>query len=70
MLGFLPWEKWLPPYVFGPLLCIGSGWVLFFSPALSWWKISLCVFGIVFGAIGTGIWFATRRNVFDASDGK
>ena len=32
MLAFLPWEKWLPPYVFGPLVCIGSICLLVFAP--------------------------------------
>ena len=45
-LGLLPWEKWLPPYVFGPLLCIGSILILVFVPAdrfaqrLSWVQLS------------------------------
>ena len=41
MLGFLPWEKWLPPYVFGPLICVASTCVLGLERDLHWWNIVL-----------------------------
>jgi hypothetical protein len=41
-LGLLPWEKWLPPYVYGPLLCIGSILILVFVPTV-WWERILSV---------------------------
>lgn len=69
-LGFLPWEKWLPPYVFGPLMCVGCGLVLMYTIGLRWWEILLLGFGAVFGALGTLVWFMTRRNIFDSSDPK
>ena len=56
MLGFLPWEKWLPPYVFGPLICVASACVLGLERDLHWWNIVLLGFGIVYGAWGTWVW--------------
>lgn len=66
-LGLLPWEKWLPPYVIGSLLCIGGISVLVFSDDLDGWKPALCVIAAAFGAYGTWIWFKERRNIFDPS---
>jgi hypothetical protein len=68
MLGFLPWEKWLPAYVFGPFMCVGSICVLALARDLSWWKLLSAGFGIIFGALGTWIWFSTGRNIFWHSD--
>ena len=67
MLGLLPWEKWLPPYVFGPLMLVGETCVLVFDRPLAWWKILLLGFGALWGAVGTWIWFATGRNIFNDS---
>lgn len=67
-LGLLPWERWLPPYVFGPLLCIGSLAILMFSPQLSWWKVLIMLLTTAYGAYGTWVWFKTRRNVFHSGD--
>jgi hypothetical protein len=64
MLGLLPWEEWLPPYIFGPLLCVGSVLLLVFDTDPSWWKFLLCLFGAIFGARGTWIWFSTGKNIF------
>lgn len=69
-MGFLPWEKWLPPYVFGSLMCVGCGFFLLYYPGLRWWEIVLLGFGFVWGALGTLFWFITRRNIFDDSDPK
>jgi hypothetical protein len=70
MLGLLPWEKWLPPYVFGPLICASGICILVFGRPLSWWEILLAAFSVIYGALGTGVWIATRRNMFDYSDGE
>ena len=70
MLALLPWEKWLPPYVFGPLMSVGALCVLVFVRDLAWWKILSCGFGTIFGAWGTWVWFATGRNIFLYSDPK
>lgn len=64
ILGVLPWEKWLPPYVFGPLLCMIAGAVLVFSRPLSWWELLLMPVAGIWGAWGTWVWFKTGRNVF------
>ncbi len=64
MLGLLPWEKWLPPYVLGPLLCIGSTCIAVFDRGLHWWQGCLLGFVAVFGAVGTAMWFATGINLF------
>ena len=63
-MGFLPWEKWLPPYVFGPLVCLGSLWILGFARNPPWWKIGLLGLGIVYSAWGTWVWMSTGRNIF------
>jgi hypothetical protein len=70
MLALLPWEKWLPPYVFGPVMCVGSLCILVFARDLSWWKLLSCGLGIIFGASGTWVWFATGRNIFWSADPK
>jgi 4-amino-4-deoxy-L-arabinose transferase-like glycosyltransferase len=64
MLALFPWEKWLPPYVFGPLMCVGCLCVLVFARDLSWWELLSCGFGVISGALGTCVWFATGRNIF------
>ena len=69
-MGFLPWEKWLPPYVFGPLICIGCACELVFARDPQWWKIVLLGCGIVYGAWGTWVWISTRRNIFWPLDTK
>jgi hypothetical protein len=70
MLGFLPWEKWLPPYIFGSLLCLGSICVLVFARDPSWWQMVLTGFGVVLGGWGTWVWFSAGRNIFDLSGRK
>jgi hypothetical protein len=67
MLALLPWEKWLPPYVFGPLMCVGCGCVLMFGHNLAWWEILSCGFGVLFGASGTWVWYSTGHNIFYTS---
>ncbi len=62
---FLPWEKWLPPWLFGPLLVAGGVFALAFEGArLAWWEWVLLPIGVAYGAWGTWAWFMTRQNVF------
>lgn len=68
MLGLLPWEKWLPPYVYGPLLCLGSIAVLMFSDSLTWWHWALLLSGSCLGAAVTWTWIKTGRNLFETGD--
>ncbi len=64
LLGLLPWEKWLPPYVYGPLACATSLYMLFFSDPVVWWKVVVFVPVLLWGSWGTWTWFQTGRNVF------
>ncbi|MDD2721109.1 MAG: hypothetical protein PHH47_07370 [Gallionella sp.] len=70
MLGLLPWEEWLPPYIVGPALCLISILAIVFDPSLSWWEYLVLPFGGIFGAWGTWVWFSTGRNVFRLSEKK
>jgi hypothetical protein len=63
-LAFLPWEKWLPPYIFGPLLCVISLVGVWNFKGLSLWACLLLPFAGLWGAWGTWVWFTTGRNVF------
>ena len=65
MLGLLPWEKWIPPYILGPAMCTGSIAVLVFSSHLSWWWWIILPSWALYCAWGTWHWFKYRRNVFD-----
>ena len=67
MIGLLPWEKWLPPYVYGPALCLISILCLIFDHNLSWWEIVILPFSGLLGAWGTWVWLSSRRNIFDLS---
>ena len=50
MLGLFPWEEWLPPYVFGPLISIGSICIFVFARPLSWWQLQGIGFCVIYGA--------------------
>jgi hypothetical protein len=63
-LGFLPWEKWLPPYIYGPLLFAISVAGLLFERPLRWWFV-LLPFSAGLGAWATWVWFKEGRNIFD-----
>jgi hypothetical protein len=63
-LGLLPWEKWLPPYIFGPLLFVGSILILVVSSGLAWWEYVLLPSSAALGAWSTWAWFKHGRNVF------
>jgi len=66
-LGLLPWERWLPPYIFGPLLCIGSILALVFDTNLAWWEFVVFSLVAVLGAWGTWVWYSTGRNIFNSN---
>ncbi len=65
MLGLLPWERWLHPLVYGPLLAGASIWALHANPSVAWWEWLLLGAGAVFGIAGSLHWLLTRRNLFD-----
>jgi len=65
MLGLLPWERWLHPLIYGPLLMVISIWVMYAKTSLAWWEWLLLGGTGLFGAWGTLHWVLTRRNVFD-----
>jgi len=63
----LPWEKWLPPWLLGPLLvAIGIG-ALIFDERLAWWEWALLPLCAIWGGWGTWMWFAKGENVFSTS---
>ena len=64
MLGLLPWEKWLPPWIFGPILVIIGVGALVLQEKLAWWELVLMPLTALYGAWGTWEWFSKRRNVF------
>jgi hypothetical protein len=66
-IGFLPWEKWLPPYIYGPLMCVGAILGLCFSRPLRWWEALLLPFAGLMGAWATWVWFKQGRNIFAES---
>jgi len=69
-LGLLPWERWLPPYVYGPLLFCGCIAVLIYQSSRAWWEWIVLPLGAVYGFLGTCAWIAYRANIFDLwSDG-
>jgi hypothetical protein len=66
-LGLLPWEKWLPPYVFGPVMCVGSIIVLVTAQTV-WWERILLLGAAAYGAWGAWVWVRSRRNIFWIAD--
>jgi hypothetical protein len=62
-MGFLPWERWLPPYVYGPVLFV-LGSALIFLTDTSWWQLMLFALLALYGAGGTVFWWLTRENPF------
>ena len=63
-MWLLPWEKWLPPWLFGPLLCVIAVAGLYYSEHLSWWKLILLPVVFVWGVWGTWVWLKEERNIF------
>lgn len=70
MIGLLPWEKILPPYVLGPVICLLSMIPLFSEEKMPWYLVALMPFSFLFGAWATYVWFKRRENVFDMSPKK
>ena len=63
-----PWEKFLPPWLLGPILvAIGIYALVFDARRLAWWDWMLLPGVIAFGAWGTWAWFAKGENVFRTS---
>lgn len=69
-MGCLPWEKWLPPYVYGPLLCLGSIAMLVFSKALSGWEWVLLPLAACIGAWVTWVWITTGRHLHETDEAR
>jgi protein-S-isoprenylcysteine O-methyltransferase Ste14 len=67
-LAFLPWEKWLPPYILGPLMFFGGIFAFAFLHEPSWWQYLLMPITTGFGAWGTWVWFTTGKNIFHTED--
>ena len=65
MLGFLPWERWLHPMIYGPLMTLVSIWVLYDKASPTWWQWLLFGSTAVLGVWGTFQWVVGRRNIFD-----
>jgi hypothetical protein len=64
VIGLLPWEKWLPPIVFGPLMFVGSLYLIFTVPQMAWCHYVLLSCAALFGAYATYAWLKRRENVF------
>jgi hypothetical protein len=59
----LPWEKWLPAWLMGPLLFIGSTAALLLDRSIHWWEYILLPGAAMLGAYQTWVWFKERRNI-------
>lgn len=46
-LAFLPWEKWLPPYVYGPAFILIALLLFFWDGPLAWWHYLLALFAFL-----------------------
>jgi hypothetical protein len=62
-IGLLPWDRWLPPYIYGPLVVVGSLFGLLSERQLHWWEYVLLPLGVVIGAWITWTWFRHGKNV-------
>jgi hypothetical protein len=67
-LGFLPWEKWLPPYVYGPAFIAISLLLVFSDEPGSWWHYALLLFAFAHGTWVTWMWIRHGRNVLKELD--
>jgi hypothetical protein len=63
-VGLLPWDKWLPPYIFGPVLSLGVISLLVFASGLHWWDYALLSGSAAIGTWATWAWFKHGKNVF------
>ena len=66
-MWLLPWEKWLPAWLLGPILVVIAVGALVFDKRLSWWGWILLPLTAVVGAWGTWVWFARGENIFNPS---
>jgi hypothetical protein len=64
-MWLLPWGKLIPPYILGPLMFAGGIAALVFSTTLHWWEYILLPLAVVYGAVGTWVWFKNREDIFD-----
>jgi hypothetical protein len=64
---FFPWEKFLPPWLLGPLLVAVGIWAMATGRNLAWWHWVLLPIAVAVGAWGTWMWFAKGENVFKTS---
>ena len=64
-LGLLPWEKWLPAWLLGPLMCIGSLVLFVISHERRWWEYIVFPLCALLGAAQTWVWFRTGRNILN-----
>jgi hypothetical protein len=63
-MWLLPWEKWLPAWLVGPLLVVSAVCGLFLDRQLRWWEyIALPVAGLL-GAWTTYAWLKDGRHIF------
>jgi hypothetical protein len=66
-MWLLPWEKWLPAWLLGPILVAIAVGALVLDKRLSWWEWILLPLTAVFGAWGTWMWFSKGENIFNPS---
>lgn len=64
-MPYLPWEKLLPPYVYGPLMCIGSVAYLFLGEPKHWWGYVMAVASCL-----TGAWITWKEGAEDQNASK
>lgn len=67
-MWFFPWEKWLPVWIIGPALCIGSIAALVFDRSLHWREYILLPLVALLGAWATYVWLKEGRNIFREAD--
>jgi hypothetical protein len=63
VIGLLPWEKWLPAWVLGPVLCVGSVVLLVLGGEHAWWQYILFSIAAIVGAAQFLVWVRTGRNI-------
>ena len=62
-MGFLPWEKWLPRYIYGPGLCaVAAISGLLGGENFEWFEWLVCTLVFLAGLLLTYAWFRDRRS--------
>jgi hypothetical protein len=69
-LAFLPWERWRPPYVYGPIFILMPSLLFFAEEPPAWWHYLLAVFALFHGAWVTWMWARHGRNVLRETGGE